>query len=159
MTKAKFKTQVARFQHRSCEERKTLGPEFGRRVDAVLQALEAKHWIPVIFHGRRTQEQQAEKVKQGYSPTMQSWHVESTHKSARRFGVFYEIRGEAADIVDARYLWSGPAADTKYQFWRDLGEAAKQQGLVWGGDWRKPDVAHVELLTRTTSQRARTMLA
>jgi hypothetical protein len=27
----------------------------------------------------------------------------------------------------------------------DLGRIAKAKGCAWGGDWKKPDVAHVEM--------------
>ncbi len=49
--------------------------------------------------------------------------------------------GLAADIVDRRYGWGGPAANTNHPFWRDLGEAARIEGLGWGGF---KDAAHVQ---------------
>ena len=53
----------------------------------------------------------------------------------------------AADIVDERWGWEGPAKDLNHQFWNDLGRFAKAAGLEWGGDWKKPrkDVAHVQM--------------
>ena len=156
---SKFETQVQRLEARSTVERGSLSTEFQRRVDAVLEELRAKRWMPVIFHGRRTEKQQQEKVAAGVSPTLKSWHVASTRKSVQTNGIYWDVRGEAADIVDARYLWSGPAADLDYSFWKDLGTAAKRQGLEWGGDWKKRDVAHVQLIVRSTSQDARNRLA
>ena len=51
----------------------------------------------------------------------------------------------AADIVDRRYGWGGPAKNLGFKFWKDLGAAARAEGLTWGGDWRSfKDVAHVQ---------------
>ncbi len=52
------------------------------------------------------------------------------------------------DIIDARWGW-GPDAE-KNGFWTALGDAAKAQGLVWGGDWTGfRDVDHVQGLPDT----------
>ena len=60
---------------------------------------------------------------------------------------FEVVHGNAADIVDKRYAWGGPAANLHFQFWKDLGRIAKQQGCEWGGDWKKfKDVAHIQML-------------
>ncbi len=106
-----------------------LQPDFRAKVERVLRRLQAKGWQPRVAEGRRTRAQQAEKVRRGYSRTMNSRH----------------LTGRAADIVDRRWGWEGPAADTNHRFWRDLGAAAKAEGLTWGGDWRSfKDVAHVQ---------------
>lgn len=40
----------------------------------------------------------------------------------------------------------GDAAKHSFRFWHELGGAAQQRGLTWGGLWRKfPDPAHVEM--------------
>jgi len=51
------------------------------------------------------------------------------------------VNGYAVDIVDRRYGWDIAAA----QFWKDLGHLAKKYGCGWGGDWKKPDPAHIEM--------------
>jgi hypothetical protein len=57
------------------------------------------------------------------------------------------VEGNAADLVDKRYGWGGPAAKAGFQFWKDLGEIARKHGCRWGGDWKSfKDVAHVEFL-------------
>lgn len=77
---------------------------------------------------------------------MKSFHVADTGIPSGRNGLYWQTKGEAADIVDARFLWTGPAANLEFEFWSDLGATAKAYGLRWGGDWAKfRDVAHVEM--------------
>lgn len=46
------------------------------------------------------------------------------------------VNGYAVDIIDRRFGWEIP----RKQFWNDLGELAKKNGCVWGGDWKDPEV-------------------
>lgn len=149
----KQKQQIAKLQARSDKELASLSPAFQKTVSIIMRHLERKGWVPVVFHGERTKEEQAEKVKAGYSKTMNSFHVADTSLNRGRNGLYWQVKGEAADIVDARFLWSGPASDLDFAFWTDLGSLAKALGLVWGGDWEKfRDVAHVELRQSLFSQ-------
>lgn len=105
-----------------------LNTELVRRVDHLLQKMQQLGHQPIIAEGYRTKAQQADKVKKGYSKTMNS-----DHRS-----------GKAVDIVDKRYFWNGPASKLDFKFWTDLGRCAKQVNLKWGGDWKSfKDVAHV----------------
>jgi hypothetical protein len=126
----------------------SLQPKFKPIVLEILTRLEAKGWQPIVAEGLRTVEQQREKVRLGYSQTMNSYH----------------LTGMAADIVDKRYLWNIPLS---HQYWKDQGEvvlelAKTNPGLRWGGVWAVGkmqrfvdyllgktkyfvDVAHVEL--------------
>ena len=123
-------------------------PAFGFKLIIILRQLRAAGWQPIIWELIRTPEQQVGKLKQGRSKTLKSWHVPSTegflpadHSS------IYVVHGNAADIVDKRYANQGPAANTNFQFWKNLGRIAKQQGCTWGGDWKSfKDVAHIQLL-------------
>jgi hypothetical protein len=123
-------------------------PAFRFKLASILRQLRAAHWQPMIWELMRTQEQQAGKVKHGYSKTLKSWHVPSTegHLPANHSS-FYVVHGNAADIVDQRYHYQGPAKDLNFQFWKDLGRIAKREGCIWGGDWVSfKDVAHIEIL-------------
>ena len=124
-----------------------LHPLFRQRVESILRDLRQLGWQPVVAEGVRSREQQLEKVNKGYSKTMQSWHVPGTAKAAWRAGNSYDVVvGGAADIVDQRFGWHGPAANLEFQFWKDLGKVAKQHGCSWGGDWNSfKDVAHIEM--------------
>lgn len=125
----------------------SLQPDFKPIVEEMIAKLKEKGWQPYVAEGRRTIEEQKEKVRRGYSTTMNSYH----------------LSGFAADIVDKRYLWDIPLS---HQYWKDQGSiveelAKKYPGLRWGGDWGKGyqryldyisgktkyfvDVAHVEL--------------
>ena len=103
--------------------------DFESKIPQLFDAMRSKGWEPVIASGMRTQEEQAEKVKLGYSKTMKSKH----------------LTGDALDIVDKRYGWDGPASDVKFKFWQDLGSEAQKLGFEWGGGWQSfKDVAHVQ---------------
>lgn len=123
-------------------------PLFQTKLRTIFRELRALGWRPKIGSGLRTSGEQAEKVRLGYSKTMASWHVRSTigilPLNKRSYDVVY---GNAADIVDERYGWGGVATNRNFQFWKDLGRIAKQQGCEWGGDWTSfPDVAHIQML-------------
>jgi hypothetical protein len=158
---AALERQVKRLQERSSEQLETLSMDFRSRVELVMAHLASKGWKPVVYHGERSPEEQAEKVRAGASKLSNSLHVPGSLQKPRiRNGIYSVVAGEAADIIDARYLWSGPAKDLNYQFWNDLGAYAKVQGLAWGGDWKKfRDVAHVELPTRRYYQDTRGLMA
>jgi hypothetical protein len=90
-----------------------------------MQQLEAKGYKPIVAEGRRTIEQQREKVKLGYSQTLKSYH----------------LTGLAADIVDSELLWNIPLY---HKYWYDLGNIVKEMKikegyLIWGGVWSKPE--------------------
>jgi hypothetical protein len=152
------RAQIERLQHRSQHELESMSTDFRWRVESVLRHLAKKGWVPVVFHGRRSEAEQAKKVAAGYSATMKSFHLASTAIPHQSLAFNYVVKGEAADIVDARYLWSGPAKDLKFAFWTDLGGYAKVAGLTWGGNWSKPDVAHVQLTHMETSQEPRVVV-
>lgn len=103
-----------------------LDPVFLQKVLSVLTCLELKGWMPRVASGLRSAEEQAQKVAQGFSNTLNSKHLE----------------GKGADIIDRRYAWSIPKT---HPFWQDLKACSQVQGLIWGGDWGIQDVAHVEM--------------
>jgi hypothetical protein len=127
-------------------------PVFRHALGLILGELRSLGWQPRIASGMRITAEQAEKVRHGYSKTMRSWHVASTVGMLPvSRASFVEVNGNAADIVDSRYGWEGPAADKSSKFWRELGRVAKKYGCYWGGDWKMKDVAHIYMLF---SQRA-----
>lgn len=84
-----------------------------KKVDAVLRDLEGHGWEPNIAEGRRTVEQQRQKVKDKVSKTMKSKHLE----------------GNAADIIDKRHGWSSSCPKL---FWIHLASSAIAHGLKSG---------------------------
>lgn len=110
-----------------------LNPMLIDKVNVILSKLTQKGWRPRVASGLRSVEEQQEKIDQGRSSLKNP--RDSKH-----------VQGRAVDIIDSRYGWNGPASDLDFQFWNDLGEAAREVGLVWGGDWKSfKDVAHVEM--------------
>lgn len=100
----------------------SLEPKFKPIVLEILKRLEALGYKPIVAEGRRTLAQQREKVKLGYSQTMNSYH----------------LTGMAADIVDKRYNWDIPLS---HPYWKAQGEivldlAKTNKGLYWGGVWK-----------------------
>ena len=103
----------------------SLDERFKPIVHEILIKLQALGYQPIVAEGRRTIEQQREKVKLGYSQTLKSYH----------------LTGLAADIVDKRYMWNIPL---HHKFWYDYGhiinEIRPEYGhLIWGGVWSKPE--------------------
>ena len=108
---------------------------FRSKIENVLRKLQTKGWKPRVAEGLRNAEQQQQKIDEGTSSLKNPQN--SKH-----------VVGFAADIIDSRYGWNGPAADLDYKFWSDLGIVAKEEGLIWGGTWTTfKDVAHVEMGT------------
>ena len=90
---------------------------------------------PKIFFGWRSVQVQLEIFKKGNTTVKFSFH-----NSQKPDGT---PNAYAADIVDLRWGWE-PAAE-KNGFWKALGKAAQDEGLVWGGSWKGfTDVAHVQ---------------
>jgi len=117
-----------------------LDPTFAQKIRQILSRLAEKGWQPRVAEGLRSLEQQQKKIDQG----------RSSLKNPRNSK---HIQGTAVDIIDSRYGWQGPASDLNFQFWNDLGEAAKEVGLTWGGNWKTfKDVAHVELSNKVTGK-------
>src|SRR3990167_10500617 len=119
---------------RTIKNYNSLRPDFQPWVVKVLAELESLGWEPIIFEGRRTIEEQREKVRLGYSKTMRSRH----------------LSGYAADIVDRRYLWnSGKYMTELRQYAIDIKRIAEGMGIISGTIWKSfgplGDYAHVEL--------------
>ena len=123
---------------------RSLHPAFRWRVEQVLRDLAASSWQPVLVYGKRSAAKQKELVAKGYGAKF-SWHVPGSAKLIPDGPGFHVMNGEAADIVDRRWAWSGPCTSKSHPFWLALGRAAKSHGLEWGGDWAKRDVAHVQM--------------
>ncbi len=113
----------------------SLSPPFRIRVEQVLNGLAGLGWQPIVFSGRRLEKEQQALVKSGTGAT-KSWHAESHHQDIYR-GITFTINGEAADIVDRRYLWSGE----------------------WKAGQHPRDVAHVQLKAVHVTQDVRGMRA
>lgn len=115
----------------------SMKPEMATKVQAVLAALVKRGFQPKVVYGWRSVAVQAKLYAEGKSKVRFSFH-----NAQKRDGT---PNSYAADIIDARYAWSAQAESSG--FWKALGEEARAQGLVWGGDWTGfRDWAHVQLV-------------
>lgn len=115
----------------------SMKPEMATKVRAVLAGLVRRGFQPKIFYGWRSVTVQARLFAEGKSKVRFSFH-----NAQQKDGT---PNSYAADIIDSRYGWSATAETSG--FWMALGEEAKAQGLVWGGDWVSfRDWAHVQLV-------------
>ena len=113
----------------------SLNDELRPKVENILKSLTDAGFQPKIFFGWRSVQVQLEIFRQGNTKIKFSFH--NAQKPDGTPNAY------AADIVDKRWGWEAPAA--KNGFWKALGKAAKDEDLVWGGDWKTfPDVAHVQ---------------
>lgn len=127
----------------------SLRPDFRSKVERVLARLKAKGYSPKIDFGWRSVEFQQELLKKGTTKTSFSWHNVTDEKG--------NPSALAADIIETKPNWN-----TKNPFWKDLGIAAKAEGLIWGGDWTSfKDYPHVQLYsdTQLASYKAKTLKA
>jgi peptidoglycan L-alanyl-D-glutamate endopeptidase CwlK len=147
----------------------TLHPVFKLAVDNILLGMRERGWDAVIGSGMRTHEQQDALYAQGRQsladvnalrtnaglPSItadenkgkvtrakggQSNHNLTTSFVRSSRTSVHVVHGFAVDIIDRQLGWKANA-----KFWKDLGALAKQYGCEWGGDWKHPDPAHVQM--------------
>jgi hypothetical protein len=114
----------------------SLHDEFREHVLMVLVLLQEK-WQPTIIYGYRSEKVQRDIYNRKRSSILFGFH-NTVYKPT-----IPEPRSLAVDIIDRRQAWEGPRA---MEFFKDLGQVANDLGLYWGGDWKKPDYAHVQLV-------------
>jgi hypothetical protein len=118
------------------QEKKLASMEASMRpkVERIVAKLQAAGFQPKIFFAWRSVAVQKELKKKGHTTVSFSFHNAQT--PAGRPNAW------AADVIDARFGWKEPDC---MPFFRALGAAAKEEGLVWGGDWKTfKDWAHIQ---------------
>jgi len=89
------------------------------KIEAILADVSSHGYNGIfIAEAMRTKEQQAEKVRLGYSKTMNSYHLKRGSDG----------KGLAADIVPKSTGWNAPK-----RFWLLLGWACHTHEVGWGG--------------------------
>lgn len=130
-----------------------LAPRFRAAVIAALNEMRAAGYDPIISETIRTNERQqflygfgrdyddGRGVVTNSQDVLHTWHG---------FGL-------AVDVISRSRQWDAPA-----DFWQALGVAARDEGLVWGGDWPqfkdKPHVQWGEPMRRSPSAHAAELL-
>jgi hypothetical protein len=107
----------------------------------VLANLNLAGWQAFLWQGKTRTPQQAQHNVQKKTEIKLSWHRPDV---IGRLGNQI-LQSYAADIVDERWGWEGEAKNLNHQFWEDLSRYSKSEGLEWGGDWPKKDVAPVQM--------------
>lgn len=106
-----------------------VNPELAARFRGMVQALATKGIRLQVTSGYRSTERQAQLYAQRSSnPNPVAPPGTSKHE-----------KGLAVDAVPVD---SGSAA-----VWQTIGAAARASGLIWGGDFKRPDKVHFELST------------
>lgn len=96
----------------------TTDGNFRAKVAAILGDLDRLGCNAKIYEAKRTVAQQREKVRLGYSKTMNSYHLKRGTDGGAK----------AADIADRAKAWNAHK-----RFWLILGASAWARGLGWGG--------------------------
>lgn len=114
---------------------RSLDIRFADKVRRVLVELRKRGFKPKIVYGWRSLVEQAELYKAGQSNFRFSFHNACAEDGSPA--------ALAVDVIDER--WGMEAGADGSGFWFALGRVAKQEGLVWGGDWKGfPHVAHIQ---------------
>lgn len=113
----------------------TLAPRFRAAVERLLVEMRKAGFKPVVFEALRTDARQ--EFLYGFGRRYDDGRGRVTN--APNTDTTWHGYGLAVDIVDATCGHAAPAA-----FWNALGVAARDEGLVWGGDWKMRDLPHVQ---------------
>jgi hypothetical protein len=112
-----------------------LAPRFRAAVERVLAEMRRAGFQPAVVEALRTPERQ--EYLFGFGRSYDDGRGVVTQASTADWS--WHGYGLAVDIVCAKRAWDAPP-----EFWRALGAAARDEGLVWGGDWKMRDLPHVQ---------------
>jgi hypothetical protein len=112
-----------------------LAPRFRAALYRALEQHRRAGHDSVIFETIRTNERQ--RWLYGFNRDYDDGRGQVT--GARTADLSWHIYGLAADVISRSKGWDASAA-----FWRDLGSAARDEGLAWGGDWLRKDLPHIQ---------------
>jgi hypothetical protein len=113
-----------------------LQPKFRAQVEAIVQGMKDAGFKPLVFETVRTNERQ--RFLYGFGREYDDGRGQVTRVKTAAGGC--HLPGLAVDIVEND--------DTPWiavpKFWKTLGQLAKAQGCVWGGNWKRADLPHVQ---------------
>jgi hypothetical protein len=104
-------------------------PAFRVAVSLLVARMRALRFDPVVFDAVRTAEEAAKNAAAGKGI------VGSMHEY-----------GCAADLVCQLHHWDCGKQTPRCSFYETLGREAKSMGMVWGGDWGRRDLVHVQAI-------------
>ncbi len=118
-------------------------PELKKRTERLLFEAECQGLRPQIFEGFRSLERQ-KKLYEGDQKV-----------TGAKPGNSFHNYGLAVDVV-FRNDKNQPSWDEKHD-WEKLGKIGKSVGLQWGGDWKKRDRPHFQLLHQNQLSRVKSL--
>jgi hypothetical protein len=112
-----------------------LHPELLKRINYVLQDLQARGWDVRLSNGSRSLSKQILEKAAGRSAVSFSFHMVTDAAG--------HPQAMAVHVIDRKL---GYRAAKGHLFWQDLETSAERHGLRTGNSWKKPwDPAHVQL--------------
>lgn len=113
-----------------------LAPAMQRALHAAITQMEAEGLEPQVYETERSHITAVTYYKRGRPPTAEYPHPVTNAPDETYTWHGY---GLAADVIHRRLGWDAGAA-----WFAKMAAIAKQHGLKWGGDWRSPDLPHVQ---------------
>jgi|10_taG_2_1085330.scaffolds.fasta_scaffold24183_3 hypothetical protein len=114
----------------------SMNKAFAQKVELIIKRLRVRGFQPKIFFGWRSLSAQRHLFNRGKSKLLFSFHTATLNDKPNSY---------AADIIDRRWGWTKGNVYQRESFWAALGEEARKEGLIWGGDWTGfKDLAHVQ---------------
>lgn len=110
----------------ACRDMSGYPPIVRRAIDRVLASMRAAGWDPAVAETHRTDARQA--YLHGFGRLYDDGRGIVTY--SRTAEDTYHGYWLAVDIFSASRGWDAPR-----EFWRDLGAAYREEGLLWGNDW------------------------
>lgn len=140
----------------------SLEPGFRSRIESVMATLRGQGYAPFLFYGWRNTATQADLLARGLTSVSFSFH-NALNDQGQPASLAVDIADGRRDSKGRMISWGAPwpgepngstyskeRNDKAQAFFRALGAAGKAVGLYWGGDWRKPDPAHLQAQDNST---------
>lgn len=120
----------------SSKKAKGIVPEVWTKVLAILRRMDELGHPMIVTDGFRTEEQQKALYAKGR--TAPGRIVTDAD------GVKNKSNHQSGKAVDCCFLVDNKPSWDERLPWSLYGRIAKEHGLKWGGDWKKPDKPHIE---------------
>lgn len=129
-----------------------LAPKFRAAVDVAISECRLAGYDVILYEAYRSNETAKAYYARGRTVKPPPRPVTNAPDNTRTWHGY----GLAVDVISSSKLWS--AGDTWY---RKVAEIFKKHGCKWGGDWRSPDMPHMQWghCKASPSELARELLA
>jgi peptidoglycan L-alanyl-D-glutamate endopeptidase CwlK len=118
-----------------CNDITGLAPKFGAAVVAAIKECNAKGFDAIVFESFRSDITQ--KVYYARGRTVIPPQQTVTNASDNSYSWHgYDL---AVDVISKSKEWDAP-----YAWFKSVAEIFKANGCKWGGDWKRPDMPHMQ---------------